>query len=673
MAERVNKTQFRKLFAPINIGRLEVHNRIVMPALHLCYTPQGFVTDRLVEFYAERAAGGVGLIVAGGCPVDEFGGEPAMIGISRDEFLPGLSRLTGTVQAYGVPIAAQLYHAGRYSLSTEIGRQPLAPSPVASPLTRETPREMDKEDIARTVQSFAEAGRRARQAGFDAVEISASAGYLISQFFSPLTNLRQDEYGGDFESRARFAREILSAVRQAVGADYPIVIRIAGNDFVAGGNTNEEARVLARELEKAGADAIDVTGGWHETRVPQITMAVPRGAYSYLAGGVKQAVGIPVISSNRYSDPVLAERMLRQGVADLIAMGRPLIADPNLPRKAMDGRLDDIQHCVACNQGCFDHILAREPVACLVNPRCGQEGSLKVQPAADPKRVTVVGGGPAGMQAAVCASARGHQVMLWEKEERLGGQLNLAAVPPGREELATVISSLRSQLSRDRLELRLGQEATAESVLETDPEVVIVATGARAVAPEIPGVDGEHVVQAWDVLADKVDVGDRMVVLGGGATGCMVALYLAQLGTIDSPALRFLVQNQAESLETLEQLVRKGIKDVTLVDMLPKFGRDIGLTSRWVIFQDLARSGVKMIPEAVATKITSQGVAVTVGDSQRHIAADTVVLATGVSPQKSVYDDLLGRVNELFLIGDAREPRKAFDAIHEGFNIGMTI
>jgi len=673
MAEGVSRTQFRKLFAPINIGRLKLHNRIVMPAIHLSYTPQGFVTDRLVEFYRERASGDVGLIVVGGCPVDEFGGGPYMIGISRDEFIPGLSRLTETVHEYGVPIAAQLYHAGRYSLSTDIGRQPLAPSAVASPLTRETPREMAKEDIARTVQNFAEAGRRAQQVGFDAVEISASAGYLISQFLSPLTNLRQDEYGGDFENRMRFALEIINAVRQAVGADYPVIVRIAGNDFVAGSNSNKEACILARELESGGADAINVTGGWHETRVPQITMAVPRGAFSYLAGGVKQAVGIPVISSNRYSDPVLAERMLRQGVADLIAMGRPLIADPDLPRKALDGRLDEIQPCVACNQGCFDHIFAREPVACLVNPRCGQEGSLKAQFVAKPRRVTVVGGGPAGMQAAVCASARGHQVTLLEKEERLGGQLNLAAVPPGREELRSLILSLGSQLSREGAELRLGEEATGESVLKTDPEVVIVATGGKAAAPEIPGVDGEHVVQAWDVLADKVDVGERVVVLGGGATGCLVALYLAQLGTIDAPTLRFLVQNQAERWETLEQLVPKGIKDVTLVEMLPKFGRDIGLTSRWIILQDLARSGVKMVPEAVAKKITPQGVEVLVGDSERHIAADTVVLATGVSPQKSVYVDLFGRVSELYLIGDAKEPRRAFDAIREGFNVGMTI
>jgi 2,4-dienoyl-CoA reductase (NADPH2) len=673
MAQRVSRTAFRKLFTPVNVGHLELRNRLVMPAIHLLYTPQGFVTDRLMEFYAERAAGGVGLIIMGGCPVDEFGGEPQMIGIRRDEFLPGLSRLTETVHEYGAAIAAQLYHAGRYSLSTDIGRRALAPSAVASPLTKETPREMTKKDIARTVQNFAEAARRAQEAGFDAVEISASAGYLISQFLSPITNLRRDEYGGDFQNRMRFGLEILSAVRQTVGATYPIIVRIAGNDFVTGSNTNDEARIFARELESGGADAIDVTGGWHETRVPQITMAVPRGAFSYLAGGVKQAVSVPVISSNRYSDPVLAERMLRQGVADLIAMGRPLIADPDLPRKAWEGRLDEIQPCVACNQGCFDHIFAREPVACLVNPRCGREGSLKAQSVTKPMTVAVVGGGPAGMQAAISASARGHQVTLWEEERRLGGQLNLAAVPPGREELAALILSLGSQLSRAGVDLRLGVEATADSVLEIDPDFVIVATGAKAAVPDVPGVDGEHVVQGWDVLADKVDVGKHVVVLGGGATGCLVALYLAQLGTIDAPTLRFLVQNQAESWETLQQLVWKGTKHVTLVEMLPKFGRDIGLTSRWVVLQGLARSGVQMIPGALVTSITSQGVEITVGDSERHIAADTVVLATGVSPQESVYDDLVGRVSELYLIGDAREPRRAFDAIQEGFEVGTTI
>jgi 2,4-dienoyl-CoA reductase (NADPH2) len=673
MAERVEGTFFRKLFDPILLGRLELPNRIVMPAIHLSYTPQGFVTDRLVEFYAERAAGGAGLIIVGGCPVDEFAGGPYMIGICRDEFVPGLRRLTEATHEHGVPIAAQLYHAGRYSLSRDIGHQPLSPSAVTSSLTRETPVEMSSEDIARTVRSFADAARRASEAGFDAIEISASAGYLISQFLSPLTNLRQDQYGGSFENRLRFPLEVVSAVRVAVGVDYPILVRVAGNDFVPGGNTNEEARLFARALEDAGVDAIDVTGGWHETRVPQITMAVPRGAFSYLAKGVKEVVGIPVISSNRYSDPVLAERMLRAGVADLIAMGRPLIADPDLPRKARRGRADDINSCVACNQGCFDSIFAARSVACMVNPRAGREHSHRPKPATKPKKVTVVGGGPAGMQTAITAAARGHQVTLLEKSVRVGGQLNLASAAPGREELGTIILSLRSQMEKGGVEVKLGHDSGADEVLLSNPDAVVVATGAEPMMTELPGAAALHVVQAWDVLANTVDVGDRVVVLGGGATGCMVALYLASLGTIDAPTLRFLAQNRAESWETLEALIDKGIKDVTLVEKQPKFGMDIGLTTRWTILRDLRRSGVKMVGGAVAERITSQGLLVSVDGEKRLVDADTVVLAVGVLPISDLYHSLEGHVAELYVVGDAREPRRALDAIQEGFETGLLI
>jgi 2,4-dienoyl-CoA reductase (NADPH2) len=671
LGQGIEATKLRRLFTSITIGNLRLANRIVMPAIHLFYTPQGFVTDTLIDFYGARAAGGVGLIIVGGCPVDEYGGGPFMVGLSDDKYVPGLTRLAQAVHEQGVPLAAQLYHAGRYSLSALIGRQPVAPSAVESRLTRETPREMTTEDIHRTLDSFASAASRAKRAGFDAVEISASAGYLLSQFLSPLTNLRGDDYGGDLESRMRFPLEVVRAVREAVGLDYPVIVRIAGNDFVKGGNTTREARAFAQELDGAGVDAINVTGGWHETRVPQITMAVPRGAFSYLAGRVKQAVNVPVISSNRYSDPSLADRALRQGAADLIAIGRPLIADPELPRKAREGRLDEIVHCVACNQGCFDHVFSLEPVACLVNPRAGQEGKYDLQRAASPKKVVVVGGGPAGMEAAITASRRGHRVTLFEEHGRLGGQLNLASIAPGREELATLVLSLRGQLDRGGVEIKLAHRATSSLILEYDPDAVVVATGGEPTIPEIPGVESEHVVQAWDVLADRADVGQKAVVLGGGATGCLVALYVAQMGTIDAPALRFLVENKAESWETLEELVTRGVKDATLVEMLPKLGKDIGLTTRWTVLQDLRRYGVETIVNASVKQILPQGVMVVVDEHERLLGADTIILATGVAPQNSLYEELKGRVEDLHLIGDARVPRKAYDAVHEGFEVAM--
>ena len=675
----------KKLFTPIAIGSIELANRVVMPAVHLNYTPEGFVTDRLIHFYAERATGGVGLIIVGGCPVDECAGAGFMLGLSDDRFIPGLQRLTQAVHQEGVPVAAQLYHAGRYSHSTLIGRQAIAPSAVESRFTHETPREMTQADIERTLGHFAQAARRAREAGFDAVEISGSAGYLICQFLSPLTNRRQDGYGGDWENRKRFALEVVGAVRGAVGPDYPVIFRVAGNDFIEGGNTNREARLLAQALEGVGIDAINVTGGWHETRVPQLTMAVPRGAFSYLAQGVKQVVDVPVISSNRYSDPLLADRILRQGSADLIALGRPLIADPEWPRKAREGHLDEIVPCIACNQGCFDHIFAAQPVGCLMNPRAGHEdkyrldGSTRptVGPAAKAKRVMVIGGGPAGMEAALTAAARGHQVTLYEKAERLGGQLNWATVPPGRQEFKTAIQSLAARMAELGVEVKLDQEVTLDLMRDlvraAKPDAVVVATGARPAVPAIPGVESEQVVQAGEVLAGEVDVGRRVIILGGGAVGCELALHLAQMGTMDASILRFLVLNKAESWETLESLVTHGIKEVTLVEALPKAGQDIGLTTRWTILQDLRRYGVKMLVGATAREITPDGVVVTVDGKEKLIEGDTVILALGSSPDTALYEQLKDQVSELYLIGDARSPRKAYEAIHEGFKVGMEI
>jgi 2,4-dienoyl-CoA reductase (NADPH2) len=664
----------RLLFSPICLGSLELANRIVMPALHLAYTPEGLVNARLLDFYRERAAGGVGLIIVGGCPVDEYAGGPSMIGIGRDEFLPGLIQLVEAVHGEGVPIAAQLYHAGRYSRSDEIGRQPLAPSALPSPITRETPREMTGEDITRTIGSFVAAARRARRAGFDAVEISASAGYLLSQFLSSVTNQRDDEYGGDDDNRMRFPLEVVRAVRAELGPDYPVLVRIAGSDFVEGGNTTREAVIFARRLEQAGVHAIDVTGGWHETSVPQLTMSVPRGAFSYLARAVKEAVRIPIISSNRYNDPLLAERTLHDRVADLIAMGRPLIADPQLPNKARQGRLDEILKCVACNQGCFDSIFLGQPVRCLVNPIAGREALYPRLSATDqPKRVVVVGGGPGGMQAAVTAASRGHQVTLLEKQDRLGGQLNLAAVPPGREELQTLVRTLQGQLTRQGVEVRLNEAADAEKAVRSGPDVVVVATGAAPVVPGIAGADGEQVVRAWDVLAGKVDVGDQVVVLGGGATGCLVALHVARMGTIDAPTFKFLLQNSAENLDTLHHLTTRGTKRVTILEALPRLGTDIGLTTRWTILQDLRRCGVEMIKGAEALRITQQGVVAALDGQERLFEADTVILATGVSPVNELYDTLEGQVDHLYLIGDAKEPRKAIDAIREGFETGMSL
>ncbi len=477
----------KKLFVPIKINQLEIKNRIVLPAMHLGYTPGGLVSDRLVGFYRERARGGVGLIVIGGCTVDEYGGMSEMIAIHEDRFIDGLSSLAQAVQAEGARLFAQLYQAGRYAYSFLIGgRTPLAPSAIRSKLTGETPKAMNLDEIEMVQESFVQAALRARAAGLDGVEVLGSAGYLISQFLSPITNKREDDYGGSWENRVRFGREVVEKVRQAVGPDFPIMVRVAGNDFMPGGNTNREAAQFAQVLEAAGADAINVTGGWHETRVPQLTMMVPQGAFTYLAQGIRAKVRVPVVACNRVNDPCLADQLLRQGQADLIGMARALIADPYLPQKAMGGHLQAIQHCIACNQGCFDEVFKLSPVTCLVNPRTGREMESPIIRAEKKKKVLVIGGGPAGMMAAVTAARRGHRVFLYDRNPELGGQLPLAAVPPGRQEMAALGRDLSYQLSLFDVEVHSDQEVTLPLLEAVSPEAVVVATGARPIRPRYP-------------------------------------------------------------------------------------------------------------------------------------------------------------------------------------------
>ncbi len=665
--------EFPYLFSPIKINDMTLKNRIVMTAMHLGYTPDGEVTERLTNFYAMRARGGVGLVIVGGCPVDEYGGMPSMISIHDDRYIPGLERLTHAVKSCGAKIAAQLYQAGRYTRSSMIGgRKPFSSSAVRSRLTGETPRALELEEIPGVQDSFAEAALRAKRSGFDAVEILGSAGYLISQFLSPITNRREDEYGGPLENRMRFALEIIQKVRKAVGPEYPLFVRMAGNDFMEGGNTNREARLFAIEAEKAGVDLFDVTGGWHETRVPQLTMSVPRQGYVYLAQGIKSVVSVPVLASNRINDPRTGEEILRNGAADMVTMARGLLADPDLPNKAQEGKSRLIYHCVACNQGCFDSIFQGRPATCLVNPIAGRE-DIKSQPAPEPKKVLVIGGGPAGMKAACTASERGHDVTLIEKADRLGGQLLLNRLIPGREEMGTVAVDLINNLKVRNVEIILGKEADDRLIREINPDAVVVATGARPVLPDIPGIDGQNVVQAWDLLDGRAGTGERVVIVGGNAVGLETALYLSNQGTLSPEALHFLMVNRAESIETLTELLNRGIKKVTVVEMTKKAGNDIGLTTRWTVMGELKRLGVRVITETRAVGITPEGLEIERKGSIDLLAADSIVIAAGSRSENALIDKLKGLAAEVLVVGDAKIPRNALEAIREGCEAGFRL
>jgi 2,4-dienoyl-CoA reductase (NADPH2) len=662
------------LFKKIHIGAVEVKNRLYMPAMHLNMCKNFLVTEQLLEFYRERAKGGVGLISVGYATVDEFSGSPTNIGAHRDEHLPGLAALAEAIHYGGAKATVQLNHAGRYNSSFFLGgKKPVAPSPVPCRLTRETPEELTAEKIKATIRRFADAAGRVRDAGFDLVEILAGTGYLISEFLSPLTNKREDEYGGSLENRMRFGLEVIHEIKIGVGDDFPILVRLNGNDFMDGGIGAEELLNFAVALEAAGVDALCVNVGWHEAQVPQIVTKVPRGAFSYLARDIKQQVAVPVIASHRINDPAIARLLVEEGFCDMVALGRALIADPYFPEKAHTGREKEIVHCVACGQGCFDNLVKMKPIECLCNPRAGHEHEAQPAKSAQPKKVMVVGGGVAGMSAAIAAAELGHRVSLFEAGLRLGGQLHLAGAPPGRGEFLVFAEDLACQVVLHGISVRLHHPVDENTLREEKPDFLVLATGGAPITPAIPGVTQGHVVQAWDVLAGKVATGRRVVIVGGAAVGVETALLLAEKGTLSGEEIKFLLVNGAVAPEKLYKLATRGTKEVTIVEMVDSLGSNFGKSTRWGMLQDVGRYGVKTMLQTKVLEITEHGVRVERGGETQELPADSVVLAVGtrsVNPLQQVAEALDIRCA---VVGDALAPATVFEANHQGYNTGKNI
>lgn len=662
------------LFQPITINAMEVKNRIFMPAMHLNMAANYAVTDRLVDFYAERARGGVGMITVGYATVDERSGNPANIGAHKDAHLPGLARLAAAIRDNGARSSVQLNHAGRYNHSMLMGgKQPVAPSPIASRLTREIPHELTREEITEIVGRFAEAAGRVREAGFDAVEILAGTGYLISEFLSPLTNQRSDEYGGGFENRSRFGLEVVRAVRGVVGERFPLLVRMNGNDFMKGGSGRLELQEFAVLLAAEGVDALCVNVGWHEAQVPQIVTEVPRGVFAYLARGIKERVNVPVIASHRINDPAAAREMISDGICDMVAVGRALIADARFPEKARSGRDREIVHCVACGQGCFDNLFKMRPVECLCNPLAGYEREREVGRAEKPLDVLVVGGGAAGMSAALAAATRGHRVTLHERSDRLGGQLLLAGAPPGREEFRTLADDLERQVQLSGVTVRLGSIVDTELLRRSAPAAIILATGGTPVTPPIPGVDLPHVIQAWDLLAGTAVTGRRVAVIGGGAVGIETALLLAEKGTLSGEALKFLLVHGAEPPDSLYALATRGSKEVTVIEMLDELGKNFGKSTRWGMMQDVERYGVGTRTASRVVEICPGCVRIEINGGIEEIPADTVVLAVGTRSLNPLQESASAQGVPFRVVGDAAKPAMVFDAVHQGFLAGRDI
>ena len=662
------------LASPIKINKLEVKNRIVYPALGVFFSYDRKLNDRYYNFFREKARGGAGTVTVGPVGVDFIGSGFVVLSLAEDEALPSFQKLTGIIRDEGAAPWIQLFHAGAYSHPILIdGKEPIAPSPIFSNYSKATPREMTMEDIDEVQEAFIRSALRAKEAGFAGVEIIASGGYLITQFLSPLRNKRTDNYGGSFENRVRFPRELIEKLRIKLGPDYPLTIRMAGNDFVPGSNTDSETPAIAAVYEKAGVDAINVTGGWHETKVPQLPMDLPRSAFSYLALNIKRAVSIPVVASNRIANPEKAETILRDGCADMVSLGRVLIADPEWPKKAFEGKADEIRPCVACSQGCTDEIFSGRPVFCTGNPRAGFEGERKVVKTDSPQKVMVIGAGAAGLEAAVTASMAGHRVTLFEKSDDIGGQLFIAGAPPHKNELWEFIRYYRAMIRKYNIPVRLNTDVDLEIVIKEEPDHVIVAEGAEALIPPIQGTDDPCVYSAWDVLKNNPPLGKEVAVIGGGAVGLETSLFVAEKGTIKPDTLHFLFAYEAEPVDRLRELMFKGSSNVTVFEMMPKVGTDVGKSTKWVLFGNLKKYGVKILTNSKVTSIQNGTLTFETEDKTERMNFDSVILASGSRPVKKLSNEIQKLGIPHSIIGDCIAPGKINDAIHGGFMAALSI
>lgn len=659
---------FDQLFSPITVNRLRIKNRIAYPSLGLLYSYDRKINDRYMHFFREIARGGAGIVTVGPVGIDFVGSGIVTLAISDDDAIPPFRKLTDMIRGEGASPWIQLFHAGAYAYPITINnQQPLAPTALFSKYSKSTPREMSVDDIHTTQKAYADAAHRAKQAGFDGVEILASAGYLITQFLSPLKNKRSDAYGGSLENRLRFPCEVLNMVRERVGSDFPMTIRMAGNDFVPGSNTDEETPLIARAYEKAGVDMINVTGGWHESRVPQLPMELPRGCYSYLALNIKKAVSVPVMASNRIATPYDAEDILANGFADMVNLGRVLIADPQWPTKAFQGKADEIRPCVGCSQGCTDSVFSGQPVYCIGNPRAGYEGQREIHKTTSPKRIMVVGAGVAGLEAAVTAAQIGHTVSIHEKKDRIGGQLWIAGTPPNKQELWEFARYYEAMIRKYSIPLHLSCEVTLDSIQQEKPDHVILAEGAQPLMPPIPGFERPEVLSSWTVLDKNPPLGREVAVIGGGAVGIETALFIAHKGTLTPETLHFLFTYDAVPPHKLREYMFRGSSNVTVFEMLDKAGNGIGKSTKWVAMGNLERYGVNVITGAKVTSFSDGVLRFEKEGKPLEKKFDTLVVAAGSRPVKVLAEQLEANGIPFTAVGDGVRPGKLDDAIHGGF------
>ncbi|MBN1365529.1 MAG: FAD-dependent oxidoreductase [Syntrophaceae bacterium] len=642
------KTEFTHLFQPIQIGTLNLKNRIVMSGMCTNYgTAEGFVTERMQDYYEARAHGGVALVTVEAACVDDVGrGLINQLNINDDKFIPGLSELVKKVKKHGAMIAIQLVQAGAGAKSTfNNGIQPVGPSAVQK-TGREIPRELSTIEVEEMVQCFANAAKRAREAGFDGVEVHAAHGYLISEFLSSYFNGRSDKYGGSLENRARFLIEIITAINDLLGKDYPVWFRINGQEYgPQAGLTSDEVQQIAIMAQEAGANAVDVSLSTGET----ILRAGPhtaqgRGVLVDLAAAVKKTVSIPVMSVGRMNAET-GEKVLQEGKADLIVIGRGLIADPELPNKAASDRIDEIRPCNAC-LCCLEHVVFMDkPLQCVVNPAAGKEHEYSIAAAKTPKKVMVVGGGTAGMEAARVAALSGHHVTLYEKEKELGGQLLLAYIPPNKQNLKLFVEYQQRQLTKQTVAVELETEVDHVLIENEKPDALIIAAGANPLVPPIAGIQKKNVVLFSDVLRGNAEVGDKVVVIGGNQVGCETAEFLVEMG-----------------------------KEVTIIEILDELAQSVYPMNKHYLLARLYEQNIGFYAGVREEEITDTGIIITTKEGEnKTIEAQTIVIAVGSRSNKATADVLNGKIEKTFVIGDCSAVRDIMSAVQEGYAAALKI
>jgi len=637
----------QSLFSPFAIKSIQLKNRIVMPGLaSFLIESNGAISDAAVEHYRRRAGGGPAMVIVEACAVSPEGVvSNHQAQIYDDSFIDGLSRIAAVIRSEGSVPAVQLHHGGRQTSIKVIKRKPLAPSPIPCPTIRGEVEPLSIDGIQEIVQKFGDAAERAKQAGFELIEIHGAHGYLINQFLSKISNIREDEYGGDTVGRSRFAIEIVEAARRRLGPEFPLAFKISAQEFVPGGLTVEESIEILKYLVTAGIDVVQVSAGNDIT--PEWIcqpMFMPKACLADSADQVKKALDIPVMAVGRINDPLVANEIISNGQADLVCIGRGLLADPEMPNKAREGRLDEIRTCIACNT-CMESIFKKGRIECLVNPMLGREEEMALIPTQNPKNVMVVGGGPGGLNVAWVAARRGHKVHVYEKRDSLGGQLLPGSIPGHKKELLSLIKYQKKQIEKYGVTCHLNHEVQIEDIREMNPDVVILATGSQPLIPRVTGIDRDIVLTYEDVLNGNPPDFKKAVIIGGGATGLELALHLAEYGCA-----------------------------VSVVEMLAKVGIGLESMTRKILLAKLKEARVKIMTETRLIRIEDGGAVVACSDgTEQMLEAEKVILAVGNRPLNQLYEKIKSLGYETYQIGDCLETRSAKAAIYDSAVLGRSI